>query len=226
MDFNGQFSHECIVVGDTVVARFLSFKDKDEAIFDSVRCHILIDRSYTIDHQLIDVKTYLFREAGDSIFYCRHKFADYWEDSFIYDFKGPWQAGDKVRLGGTDRVLEDSVLQQRLLEDGNYYDCYRVFIRTIGQMINGIIPTVGVSRSSTTFHCVTHFIRNGVLIYKNDNIIYPEGYETRFDSPYSENPADNSAVYSLQGIRVGDGKSVHTLTPGIYIQNGKKFVVE
>ena len=44
------------------------------------------------------------------------------------------------------------------------------------------------------------------------------------DAPNTSDAPDNDAIYSLSGQLMGDDETV--LAPGIYIRNGKKFLVK
>ena len=212
-------TYESTVEGDTIlydVRRYLS--TNEYIVLDSVRCKIIHERDYDYYHNLQGTMTFFFRETGDSIFYYQ-KEDQYYQEVFYYDFS-PWHVGDVIQIAQAKNQLFEEDLGQMQLEDGNFYDCYGTCIRTIGCIFGGIIPWRTFGRMPR-FIYITYFVRKGVVIYRNNNIIYPDGYETDVASLRREKGNGDSAVYSLQGVRLGN---VGSLPPGIYIQNGKKII--
>ncbi len=207
--------HECVVEGTVVVPISET---------ENMTCQIQNNYAYDFNHELISKKTYLFRQSGDTIFSCS-KNGSYYIDEFVYDFR-PWPVGETRMQWRYNCSLTDENYEQRQLADGNYYDYVKniYFFRTIGMVINGILPPTSFSRQRTCL-AVTHFIRNNTLIYQNNNLIWPEGYTTQIHHPFNDFTAEGRPVYSLQGLVVGNSRNLDALPRGIYIVNGKKICI-
>lgn len=166
---------------------------------------------------------FFIREEGDSIYlnYVGAKECD----ELIYNFN--WQEDMSVLISNTDRYNPQNLsFSQEVLLDGNTYDCYtksygirKNIYKSIGQTVGGLILGMADgARYPCRFH-LTKFTRNNVLIYENDiptpqvNAIYDVSYKEKDES---------QNCYTLQGVKV----DVNNLNPGIYIQNGRKFVVK
>ena len=205
--------HECVVEGTVVVPISET---------ENMTCQIQNNYAYDFNHELISKTTTLFRQSGDTIFSCS-KNGSYYIDEFVYDFR-PWPVGETRMQWRYTWSLTDEYLEQRQLADGNYYDYVKnmYFFRTIGMVINGIMPPVSFSRYPGKI-AVTHFIRNNTLIYQNNNLIWPEGYTTQIHHPFNDFTGEGRPVYSLQGLVVGNSRNLDALPRGIYIVNGKKI---
>jgi hypothetical protein len=135
-------------------------------------------------------------------------------ETLRYDFN--WSDGgmDESRL---------AKVEQLVLEDGKAYDYEPSgkIIRTIGNIQGGLILSwMRQSRSEKTV--LLSFTRGDVLIYKKD---YPSinGIK-QFENEPTPNPSllGREYVYDLSGRIIENRK----LPKGIYIQNGRKFVVK
>ena len=188
--------HECVVEGTVVVPISET---------ENMTCQIQNNYAYDFNHELISKTTTLFRQSGDTIFSCS-KNGSYYIDEFVYDFR-PWPVGETRMQWRYNCSLTDENYEQRQLADGNYYDYVKniYFFRTIGMVINGILPPTSFSRQRTCL-AVTHFIRNNTLIYQNNNLIWPEGYTTQIHHPFNDFTAEGRPVYSLQGLVVGNSR--------------------
>jgi len=100
----------------------------------------------------------------------------------------------------------------------------RKYYEKTGRVFNGILPSSGFARSPT-FIVVTYFIRNNVLIYQNNNLVWPESYVTKIHQPYNDFSGEGRPVYSLLGLVVGNSRNLDALPRGIYILNGKKIYI-
>lgn len=193
---------------------------------ESVECQVVYSYGYDFNNQLVDrQESCFFRQLGDRIIQYNKSNSPYYVGELVYDFR-PWCMGETVIQWNRSIALNEESLERRRLLDGNDYDyipqisCFR----TIGIVLNGILPVKGFPRVPSK-PVVTYFIRNNVLIYQNNNLIWPEGYVTEIYQPYNDFGGVSRPVYSLQGVVVGDSRNLDALPRGIYILNGKKIFI-
>lgn len=212
---NGLFFREFIVEGTATIP---------VSETENMECQVVNSYDYDFNNELIgNQEQCLFSQSGDSII--QYKYSDSrYVGELAYDFS-PWRMGESTTQWIYEIPLNEESLEQRELLDGNYYDyipqitCFR----TIG-MMHGILPARGLGRNPYT-PVVTYFIRNGVMIYQNNNLIWPEDYETRIHQPYNDFSGEGRPVCSLQGVVVGNSRNLDALPRGIYIMNGKKICI-
>lgn len=200
---------EQVISGDTILYNIRT----KQGIVDSIRCKSMTLTYYDYYHQFVAEYKIPFIESGDSIYNFVGPTAH-----LIYDFS-EWYVGKDLPFG---HIFSLSKIE---LEDGNVYDYWNddyrnTQIRTIGSTINWII---GHSLPRNGNWHLSYFIRNGVLIYRNDTIPCPEGYITGLSKIYPTDTEDNNMIFSLQGIPMG---AKEQLPPGIYIRNRKLFFVK
>ena len=192
---------------------------------ENIECQVVNRYNYDFNNELIGKQehTCFFSQSGDSIIQYKYSNSHY-VGELAYDFS-PWRMGESTKQWIYEIPLNEESLEQRELLDGNYYDyipritCFR----TIGMMY-GILPAGGLGRNPST-PVVTYFIRNGVLIYQNNNLIWPEGYVTKIHQPHNDFNGEGMPVCSLQGVVVGNSRNLDALPRGIYILNGKKICI-
>lgn len=200
----------------------------------SVDCDTIIDeKTYKVVNGIIidylikppglitDTTQFFIREKGDSI-YIYDTYIN--SDRLAYNYN--WQEDMSVLLANYNKYdTQYLTFSQEVLLDGNTYDCYNVnngaqskkIYKSIGQTLSGIFDYDEDSRYHYGFH-LTKFTRDDVLIYENDysppqvNAIYGVSYEDK---------SERQDCYTLQGVKV----DVTNLMPGVYIQNGRKYVV-
>ena len=191
---------------------------------ENIECQVVNSYNYDFNNELVGKQEQcLFSQSGDSIIQYKYSNSRY-VGELAYDFS-PWRTGESTKQWTYEIPLNEESLEQRELLDGNYYDfipqisCFR----TIGIM-NWILPVRGLGRDGYR-PVVTYFIRNGVLIYQNNNLIWPEGYVSKIHQPYNDSSSEGRPVYSLQGVVVGNSRNLDALPRGIYILNGKKICI-
>ena len=203
--------HLHTVIGDTLI-NDVSYKIVKREWLDG-----------STSQQYTESKTYFIREDNGRVYYLgknnenTRTYADITYDgteTLRYDFN--WSDGgmDESRL---------AKVEQLVLEDGKAYDYEPSgkIIRTIGNIQGGLILSwMRQSRSEKTV--LLSFTRGDVLIYKKD---YPSinGIK-QFENEPTPNPSllGREYVYDLSGRIIENRK----LPKGIYIQNGRKFVVK
>lgn len=199
--------------------------------------------------QYTQTKTYYLREENGLVYFLGKNDPDsHSYDDIVYDgtetlrYNFNWEVGGMGALGkGTLNGVS-----QMVLADGNLYDydSSTKVIRTIGRIRDGILLPYNSPRS--IWFALASFIRNGVEIYHAD---FPEtsgivSVETANRGEGSCDNADNLTFYDLSGRQVFQGNKGlrscspehlrstrtvsqgNTLPKGVYIQNGRKFVVK
>ena len=206
-----EVKHLHTVIGDTLI-NDVSYKIVKREWLDG-----------STSQQYTESKTYFIREDNGRVYYLgknnenTRTYADITYDgteTLRYDFN--WSDGgmDESRL---------AKVEQLVLEDGKAYDYEPSgkIIRTIGNIQGGLILSwMRQSRSEKTV--LLSFTRGDVLIYMKD---YPSinGIK-QFENEPTPNPSllGREYVYDLSGRIIENRK----LPKGIYIQNGRKFVVK
>ena len=174
---------------------------------------------------------YFLREQEDKIFYRSYSPAFPGGDSIacdellIYDFN--WQENDLIiRANQNSYNVQELNHSQEILLDGNTYEYYSCSVlgvekkiyRYIGQTACGLIRGELDDLRMLQRFVLTKFTRNNVLIYERE---IPTPQVDFIHERQMDNEAILNNCYSLQGIKM-DGEN---LKPGIYIRNGRKFVV-
>ena len=201
----------------------------------SVDCDTIIDeKSYKVVNGIMidylikppglipDTTQFYIREIEDSVFIYDTYIKS---DRLAYNYN--WQEDTSVLLANYNKYdTQYLTFSQEVLLDGNTYDCYNVnngaqskkIYKSIGQTLSGIFDYDEDSRYHYGFH-LTKFSRDNVLIYEND---YPTPQVNAiYDIPYKEKN-ERQDCYTLQGVKV----DVTNLKSGVYIQNGRKYVVK
>ena len=183
--------------------------------------HSTITENLSVPSQVGNTSVFYIREQDDSVFY-RGGFENSKEKP-LYDFH--WNDSTLLFCGIGWPITYEFVRTQEILLDGNVYDCYmyetfggvynKIF-RTIGQTIGGLLKST-YSRNGFISH-LTKFTRNNVLIYEND---IPTPQVTAIHDVSYNDKSGRQDCYTIQGVKV----DVTNLKPGVYIQNGRKFVV-
>ena len=184
--------------------------------------------------QYTQAKTFYLREDNGLVYFLGKNYPDsHSYDDIVYDgsetlrYNFNWEIGGPGALGkGT---LKD--FSQIELADGNLYDydSSTKVIRTIGCIRGGLLLPCNSARSM--WFALASFTRNGVEIYHKD---FPatngiESVNTTSRGKGFNGFAKSLFIYDLSGRRVSvsSASSVSSVLPkGVYIQNGKKFVVK
>ena len=180
----------------------------------------------------------LFREQGDSIFYTRWRKN---HEALRYDFN--WSIGKKIPTyydwwSREYQYEEIKDIHQVVLYDGQMYDCigyhtltdsvsFKLYqIKGVGFVDNfrGIFDVPGGYSFSLKFldYKVRIFIRNGKIIYKWDRDV---DKILGIDKVENDDGQKCGKTYTAYGTEV-DASDMQSLPRGIYIRNGKKFVVK
>ncbi len=171
-----------------------------------------------------NVKKYLLREQGDSIFFCEKLGSA--RQTLIYNFN--WKEEDSLLISVGNRIPKEYLTHSHeTLLDGNSYECFSfsppVFLgrtkyiyKSIGQTIGGVIVGTADLTRATKRKRLTKFTRNNVLIYENE---FPSPVtEVKYQDYYPIISA--GAIYDLTGRKLQQVQK-----KGVYIQDGRKFVV-
>ncbi len=184
--------------------------------------------------QYTQAKTFYLREDNGLVYFLGKNYPDsHSYDDIVYDgsetlrYNFNWEIGGLGALGkGT---LKD--FSQIELADGNLYDydSSTKVIRTIGCIRGGLLLPCNSARSM--WFALASFTRNGVEIYHKD---FPatngiESVNTTSRGKGFNGFAKSLFIYDLSGRRVvnsSEFQGSNKLPKGVYIQNGKKFVVK
>ena len=175
---------------------------------------------------------YFLREQGGKIYYMSygpdHRGGDSiaYEDFLIYDFN--WDGDNTtIRVNLNSYNIQELNHSQEILLDGNIYEYFsynllgtveKKIYRNIGQTAGGLIRGENDYIRSRERFVLTKFTRNNVLIYEHE---IPTPQVDFIHERQTGNEAILNNCHSLQGIKMDSNH----LKPGIYIQNGRKFVV-
>ncbi|MBR5085092.1 MAG: hypothetical protein IKX33_10880 [Prevotella sp.] len=175
---------------------------------------------------------YFLREQEDKIFYRSYSPVFPGGDSIvcdellIYDFN--WQENDMIiRVNRNSYNVQELNHSQEILLDGNTYEYYSYTVlgvekkiyRYLGQTACGLIRGELDELRMLQRFVLTKFTRNNVLIYERE---IPTPQVDFIHERQMDNEAILNNCYSTQGIKM----DARYLKPGIYIQNGRKYVVK
>ena len=187
---------------------------------------------------------YGIREEGNKV-YCYGDF--YWgyygqnpQEVLAYDFD--WYVGKEIPVyfNSNGKMVNDTITEIGQLEmlDWNAYECiYQPGGNDLLQVngIGNLGNNGGLFRHLTDFPWdgstlrykrVMNFTRNGRLLYQWDRDAFLEE-KLGMEMVENETSKGNGAIYSCDGRRIrSQGADTHRLPKGIYIQNGRKFIIK
>ncbi|MDD7318387.1 MAG: hypothetical protein SOZ80_05730 [Prevotella sp.] len=179
-----------------------------------------------------------FREQGDSIYY-----TNLWKDYEVLRYDFDWHVGKQIPTyyDWYDEEFEYTELEDiRKIEllDGKIYNC--IWFHTFEDSVSSklyLIRGIGfVDNNRGIFDCpygipislkyydykVRYFIRKGQLIYKWDRDV---DFILGLNNAESDDIQKRKKTYTVYGTEV-DAGNMQSLPRGIYIRDGKKFVVK
>ena len=160
------------------------------------------------------------------------------KEILVYDFD--WDVGKDIPVYYTSGKMVNSTVTeigQVEMIDWNVYDCiYQsggndlLQVKGIGNLGNygGLLrPLMDFPWDGSTlrYKRVLNFTRNGRLIYQwnRDDFL-----EEKLDIKMAKREASkkDGAIYTCDGRRISQGADTHRLPKGVYIQNGRKYIVK
>ena len=189
--------------------------------------------------------SYGIRQEGNKVYYFRYEPVIGEKEFMRYDFD--WSAGMEIPLKLDALHNKDYTLakidrmENVVLGDGLSYESVTVEdgkedvaqVKGIGSIGNygGLFSyyawnTVPWDGSTMYYHRVLNFTRDGICLYEwdRDSFVASQMELLGVNAMHDLASHDNGRIYTLDGRNV-TGIPLHSLQKGIYIRNGRKFVV-